>query len=175
MALPPLGTQAHTHTCTSRHTHARQPSSRLGPEGARQGAGEFRPPSLSSTAPSSPKCSGLRPDGRGRSLPGSLILSWRCHHSQDPFPWALPLPQGPVLTAANAFPFLVAFNRQPNSLQPTVSVCLSVPHPDQQEIRLSRGVSLLVSRGSSPQGNKAALGEEARYSPALAWGAGGGP
>lgn len=62
-ALLPLGTQARTRR--TRHTHARQPSFLPESEGARQDAGELRPLNLSA-APSSPKCSGLGPESRGR-------------------------------------------------------------------------------------------------------------
>lgn len=142
----------HTHTRASGHTHARQRPSLLGPEGARQGAGEFRPPSLSSAAPSSPKRSGLRPDGRGRSRPGSLILSWRRHCSQNPFPWSLPPPQGPHLNRSKCIS--IPCGLQPVTKQPaTECLCLSVcptPRPARNKAvpwDVSAGVQGLVSSG----------------------------
>lgn len=87
--------------------------------GAEQEAGQPRPPSLSSTAPTSPECSALEPESKGgdHSQGSSRTdLPPPCPEPElpappGPLPLGLSSPQGPTFIMANAFPFLVAFSQ----------------------------------------------------------------
>lgn len=117
-------------------SHALQPSFLHRPKGARQEAGEPRPPSLSPTAPNSPEHSALEPESKGEIIPRAppaLVPGLRrsCWH----YP---PLPPGtcasePCLPSRSHLHPRECIStprglQSVTSLRLTISVCLSV-HP----------------------------------------------